>query len=362
LRLFFFLLSAASACGRDWPQPPAIPPALTSTELVEAGHLLRAKTLLAPVVEAEPSNDLAAWLFSKSLLGLGDLDGALKFAERAVSLAAGDAAYHVQLGVVLGRMAEKASIFKQLGLARRAKRELDAGIALDPKNLDGLMGVMMYDFSAPSFLGGDKAKAAELAARIAAVDPVRGWLARAALAREQKDTAAELDFGLQAAAHGPGNFDAQSELAQYYLDHPNPDYTKLEETGCKLLEIDSGRPDGWRILAEVFVASSCWTQVAVILETAERFDPDDLSPRYAVAAALVRRGERLAAAKAYLEMYLAQPADGSAPTHAMAHWQLATLLEKQQHPDEAAAQLDLALQEDPGLEVAKKDLKRLRGK
>ena len=344
------------------PQPPAAPPELTAVQLVEAGHDLRARGMLLPVVEAEPLNDTAAWLLSKSLIGLGDLDGALKYAERAVALAGDKADYHVQLGAVLGRMAEKASIFKQLGLARRAKKELDAGIALDPQNLDGLMGVMLYDVSAPSFLGGDKAKAAELAARIAAVDPVRGWMARAALAREQKDTAAELGFSLRAAAEAPGNFDAQSELAQYYLDHPPPDYRKLEETACKLLEIDPGRPDGWRILAEVHVASYCWTEVAQILATGEQFNPDDLSPYYAAAAAMVRGEERLSVAREYLEKYLGQPADGSEPSQALARWQFAMLLEKEQHPDEAVAQLELALQQEPGLDAAKKDLKRLRGK
>jgi tetratricopeptide (TPR) repeat protein len=339
-----------------------VPPVLTPVQLVEAGHDLRAKAALTPVVEADPTNDNAAWLLSKTLIGLGDLEGALKYAERAVSLAGDNAAYHVQLGAVLGRMAEKASIFKQLGLARRAKRELDAGVALDPRNLDGLMGVMLYYFSAPSFLGGDKAKAAEFAARIAAVDPVRGWLARASLAREQKDAAAELDFSLRAAAEDPGNFDAQTAVADYYLAQPEPDYSKLEETGCKLLEIDPGRPDGWRILAEVHAASYCWTQLAQVLETSERFNPDDLSPYYAAAAAMLRREERMSVAREYLEKYLGQPSEGSQPSHAMARWQFATLLEKERLPDEAVAQLDLALQEDPTLEVAKKDLKRLRGK
>jgi len=327
--------------------------------------------MLTPVVEAEPSNDNAAWLLSKSLIGLGDLDGALKYAERAVSLAADNAAYHVQLGAVLGRMAEKAAIFKQLGLARRAKKELDTAVALDPRNLDALMGVMMYDFSAPSFLGGDKAKAAEFAARIAEVDPVRGWMARATLARERKDAAAELDFSLRAIAEDPGNFDAQSAVAQYYLDHPlkgpEPDYSKLEETGCKLLEIDPGRPDGWRVLAEVHVAGYCWTELAQVLETSERFNPEDLSPYYAAAAAMLQREERMSVAREYLEKYLAQPAEGSQPSHAMARCRLATLLEKEQRPDEAVAQLDLALQENPGLdaegrEAARRDLKRLRGK
>jgi tetratricopeptide (TPR) repeat protein len=329
-------------------------------QLVEAGHDLQAKAVLTPMVEAEPSNDTAAWLLSKTLLGLGDLEGALQYAEQAVALNGDNADYHVQLGAVLGRMAEKASLLKQLGLARRARKELEAGIALDPQNVDGLMAVMLYDVSAPSFLGGDRAKAAELAARIAAIDPVRGWLARAALARVQKDAEAELDFSLKAAAVDPNNFDAQTGLAEYYLDHP--DYSKLEETGCKLLEIDPGRADGWRILAEVRVASYCWTEVTEILEVSRQFVPDDLAPWYAAAAAMVRCNERLEVARDYLETYLSQPADGSEPSHAMAHWQLATLLEKEQLPDGAVAQLSLALQQDPSLEEARKDLKRLKGK
>jgi hypothetical protein len=76
----------------------------------------------------------------------------------------------------------------------------------------------------------------------------------------------------------------------------------------------------------------------------------------------VRREERMPVAREYLEKYLANPVDGSAPSHALARWQLATLLEKEQRPDEAMAQLDLALQEDPALEAARKDLKRLRQK
>jgi tetratricopeptide (TPR) repeat protein len=356
----FVLVYTAQAC--DLTQLPAALPALTSFELVEAGHDLRVKAILTPVVEAEPSNDVAAWLLSKSLTGLGELDAALKYAERAVSLAGDNADYHVQLGTVLGLMAEKASIFKQLGLARRARKELEAGVALDPQNLDGLMGVMLYYFSAPSFLGGDKAKAADYAARIAKVNAVRGWMARAALAKEQKNATAELDFSLRAVAEDPGSFDALSELAHYYLNRPQPDYSKLEEAGCKLVEIDPGRPDGWRALAEVHVASFCWTELAEVLEASERFNQEDLSPYYTAAVAMLRRGERLSTARDYLERYLAQPPEGSEPTHAMAHWQLATLLERQQHPDEAVEQLDLALKEDPGLEAAKKDLKRLRGK
>src|ERR1043165_6432422 len=131
---------------------------LSTIRLLEVGHDLRAKAELTPVVEAEPDNSEAAWLLSKALSELGEFDSALVFAERAVSLDRDNAAYHVQLGAILGRMAEKASMFTQLGLARRTRKELETALTLDPNNLDGLYGLMLYYFSAPSFLGGDKSK------------------------------------------------------------------------------------------------------------------------------------------------------------------------------------------------------------
>ena len=331
-------------------------------QLVEAGHDLRARTALKALVEAEPGNATAAWLLSKSLIGLGDLEGALAQAERSVALDGDNGAYHVQLGAVLGRMAEKASIFKQLGLARRTRKELEAGVALDPKNLDGLFGLMMYYFAAPSFMGGDKAKAGELADRIAAIYPARGFMARAALAHEAKDSTAELDFGLRAVASDSENFDAWSELTQYYLDRPKPDWGLIEKGACRMLEIDPGRPDGWRALAGMHVASHCWTELDEVLSASAAFAPEDLSPYYSTAAAMVRDEERPEAARGYLERYLAQPPEGSEPSHAVARCQLATLLEKSGQADDAIAQLTRALEEDPGLETAKKELKRLRGK
>ena len=128
-----------------------------------------------------------------------------------------------------------------------------------------------------------------------------------------------------------------------------------------MLELDPGRPDGWRALIEAHVAGGCWTEVAGMVAASEGFNSDDLSPYYTAAAAMIRSEERLDTAHRYLDRYLAQPAEGSEPTHAMARWQLATLLEKQQLPDDAVLQLTRALEDDPTLEPAKKDLKRLRG-
>src|ERR1700733_7319802 len=74
LSLLAYLVLAGAVYGCDLPRVLADPASPTSAELIEAGHALRAKAILTPVVEAEPSNAIAAWLFSKALLGLGDLE------------------------------------------------------------------------------------------------------------------------------------------------------------------------------------------------------------------------------------------------------------------------------------------------
>lgn len=362
-RIVLCISFAATAWGCGLPERPSPAAAqLSPAELINGGHDLRARSVLAPLVEAEPDNATALWLLSKSWSGLGRMDTALELAERAVALDTGNAVYHVQLAAVLGRVAERASIFKQLGLARRAKKELDAALSLDPRNLDALYGEMMYYFAAPSFLGGDRTRAQEFVDRITAIDPVRGWLAQASLAHERKDPAGELDFLLRAVDTDPENFDARGALLQFYFDQPQRDYGSIEETGCRLLQVDPSRPDGWRALADAHAACHCWTELTEIVQRAALFNPEDLSPYYAAAIAMMREGERWEVARYYLEKYLSQPADGSEPSLASARWQLARVLDHLKRPEDAQAQLELALKEDPGLDVARQDLKRLKGK
>src|SRR5215469_11507735 len=91
LCLLLGFLPSVHAC--DLPRSPDDPPDLSPFQLIEVGHDLRAKAALTPVVEADPTNANAAWLLSKALSGLEDLDGAMKFAEQSVALDGDNAAY-----------------------------------------------------------------------------------------------------------------------------------------------------------------------------------------------------------------------------------------------------------------------------
>src|SRR5688572_30118498 len=101
------LLAAPAAA-----QSPAV-------DLAEHGHWKRLRALIEPRAAANPNDAEAQWLLSRVQLAFRDPDRALAPAERAVVLDAKNGEYRWQLAQVVGELASNASIFKQLGLAKR---------------------------------------------------------------------------------------------------------------------------------------------------------------------------------------------------------------------------------------------------
>ena len=93
--------------------------------------------------------------------------------EEALALSPGSADYHHWLGKAYGRLAERANPFSALAYATLARERFEQAVALDGENRPALVSLMEYYEEAPGFLGGSKRKAAELRARIDALDAVR---------------------------------------------------------------------------------------------------------------------------------------------------------------------------------------------
>ncbi len=329
---------------------------------MDLGHFRQAESILDPLAQANPEDANLAWLLSRAKAGLGDLDTALNLAEKALLSDNANAAYHVQVAAVVGRMAEKASLMKQLGLAKRARKELDTALSLDPRNLDALFGLMLYYYAAPSFIGGDKQKAQQMAAVMTEVHPARGFLAQARLAKDRKDPAKEEEFYLKTIEADPRYYEAKATLSSYYLEMSKPDYANAQKYACEALAIDPGGGQAWKNLAEIVAVEQCWTELDTLVALAEERNPQDLASYYAAATALLRMDRRYDVAELYLRKYLRQPPDANEPSLGYAHWQLATILEKQGRRLEAVTEVERALAEEPFLDGAKKDLKRLRSK
>ena len=337
---------------------------LTVDQLLDASHY---RSALSKLNAAPADSAVFQLLLSRAELGLGQLEPALQSAEKAIASdersnskdAVKRAALHVQVAAVAGRIAEHASMFKQLSWAKRVKKELEQALNLDPKNADALYGLMLYNELAPSFVGGDKAKAQALAEQLTAIAPGRGYLAQATLAHDRKNAAAEESFLQRAVEADPQSYDAHMALAVFAHrgEHPNAEVADLQT--CQALYLEPTRVDAWQLLVELAADAQCLNEVNGLLYAARAFNPDDLSPAYHAAAALIVTGKNLDVAEKLLNQYLETSPEGGAPSAASTRYQLALIREKQGLDEQARELLRVALKEDPSLDEARKDLKRL---
>lgn len=249
-----------------------------------------------------------AWLLSRAKAALGDLDEAQKLAETAVAADESNAAFHVQLAAVEGRIAERSSLLKQLSAVRRARKELDTAVALDPTSAEAQWGLMMYYFAAPPLLGGDKTKSQQIGEQLAAVQPEPGLYYQGRLASELNDLGKAEQFYKQALLENPLSFDNISALANFYIER-KPNQAQAEKWACLAVHAEPTRADAWALLARVNTMCGCWTEAAAIAQRAEAIDPEDLAPWLAIAQSAIARGEQLDSAAAWLRRYLSKPSN-----------------------------------------------------
>ena len=292
----FLLLLLFCVCGWADCRLPATPalaestPAVSTPEaLLESGQFQRAKALVAP--GARDARSL--WLLSRAEAGLGHLEQALLLSEQSVALEPGRYEYHVQLAASNGRLAEKSSLFKQLGYAKRAKKELDTALELNPESIDALYGLMLFYYAAPAFVGGDKQKALDAAEKMTALNPARGYLAQAKLAKDRKDPVAEEAFLQKAVAANPHFYEAKTSLAKFDLARERPAVNAAEQLACEALLLNPERGEAWQVLAGVEVRNQCWDEMFALLDRAKAFVPDDGAYLYAAGEALTRTGHAL---------------------------------------------------------------------
>jgi tetratricopeptide (TPR) repeat protein len=344
-------LQAKTALAND-PAPEA---------LIKAGHWKRARPLVEQHYQANPGDARSAYLLSQVKAAFGDLSAAVTLAEKAVALDSNNADYHVQLGAVCGETAEKASLFAKAGWAHRFKEETDKGAALDTKNLDARFALLEFYLQAPRLMGGSKEKAAAMAEEIGRIDPARGYLAQARLAQENKDPLQQEVAFQKASAAAPHDYEILVSVANFYSRDTQKKYGELEKYSREAVKVDPGQAGAYSLLAFALAAEGRWPELDTALAEAEKNVPDDLTPYYQAARALLYTAKDLPRAERYLRKYLGQEPEGEAPTLAHAHWRLGLILEKEGRKPEAVAEIETALRMRPDLSEAKKDLKRLKG-
>lgn len=349
-RLLIFWLTL-SVLGR-----PALADEPSVDQLIEAGHYKRARAKLSSA--GQPANAAEADRLSRIALVFGELDRAFQLSERATSLAPKNARYRVQLAMAAGARAMRAGLFKAVSLGRRMKEELEKALDLDEKNVEALSTLVLFHLKAPGFLGAHPEEAREIAAELQRLNPMRGFLAQAQIAREDKKLNQLEGLYRKAAEAAPQDYVAQVAAASGFGSLNN--YAGEEQYARAAVAIDPTRAAGHARLAEALAGSHRWAELDEALAEAERNVPDNYLPNFAVGVLLLNQGQELARAEACLRKYLSQEPEGGTPSRAIGRWRLGQALEKLGRKREAMSELEVALKEQPDLKEAKKDLERLR--
>jgi tetratricopeptide (TPR) repeat protein len=334
-----------------------------AADLAEHGHWKRLKALVEPRVAANPNDAEAQWLLARVRMAYKDFDGALAPAEKAAARDPKNVEYRWQVAQVVGELASSASVFKQIGLAKRYKREVEAALALNPKHTGSMTGLMEYFNRAPGIVGGDKKKAGEIPAQIMAINKVDGWIAKVRLLQQQSPVPpGEIEQAwVQAVQADPSRYEPHINLAGIYTGGAAPRWELAEKEALTAKKIDLDRTAPYSVLAAVYATAERWAELDTVLADAEKKIPDNLTPYLRAAVVLTATGKDLPRAERYARKYLLQEPEPNATPPAIAHWRLAMILEKEGKKPEAIAELQKAVQLDPKLEQAQKDLKRVKG-
>src|SRR5215831_13208767 len=196
-------------------------------KLIEAGHWKRARTLVERNLEETPDDANATFLLSQIRAAFGEREAPVALAEKAVRLDGGVARYHRQLAEVQGLLAQHANVFQQIGLARRFRKEIDAAIELDPRDVQALRDLLEFYLRAPGIVGGDMKKAESTAQQITALDLCEGLLAKSRIAEYRKDLG-EAEATLRRAAEAcPSSYKTLMTAAEFLVAN-HRDETRAE--------------------------------------------------------------------------------------------------------------------------------------
>jgi len=351
LRLVALLLAAPLAASAAPDDPVA---------LMEVGHFKQARTLVEAREKANPDDASAPYLRSRMKLVTDDARAALPLAERAATMEPKNADYRYQVAECVGTMAQRAGVLKGLGLAKRFKREAEAALALDPRHLDALEGLIEFYSVAPGIAGGDDKRARALADTLVAIDAVRGRLAQATLAFRDKQPVRGEEALRQAVQADPNSYPAHLSLARFCAGDAQKRWDEAEQHARAALTLDPGRVGAWSMLAYLYAHLQRWDDLDRTLAESERAVPDNLAPCYQAARTLLADDREPGRAERWFRKYLTQEPELGSPTLALAHWRLGLVVEKQGRRPEALSEVETALHLKPDLDDAKKDLKRLK--
>jgi tetratricopeptide (TPR) repeat protein len=249
-------------------------------------------------------------------------DDAAKELEKALALEPTSSLYALWLGRAYARQAQKASLFKQPGLAKKTRNTFQRAVDLDPDNLEARESLVEFYLQAPGIVGGSVSKANAEAAEIGKRNPTRGAIARGRILEKNKQYA---------------------EAEQLYRSG-----------------LANERKSATVRLGSLYQSQSDWEKMFTLFEETLRKDPAETWPLYHVGKTSALSGQRLERGEQALLAYVkTTPEEGDAPV-AGAYWRLGAIYEAKKEPAKARAAYETALKLNPRHAESAAALKKLK--
>lgn len=208
-----------------------------------------AKSAFEAILAREPKNAVAEHYLGRLAKRRRDWEAASTHFEHCTNLEPSDASYWADLGEAYGKLASKASIFRQPGLARKCRAALEKAVELAPDSIEVRRGLAEFYAKAPAIAGGGHAKALAQAAEIAKRDEYAGQLAIGHIESLAKNWDKAASSYRLAAEQKPDAVEPQLALGEMCLK--TGDKTGARAAFEAALHIAPGHPSATRALEQL---------------------------------------------------------------------------------------------------------------
>ncbi|TKJ40769.1 hypothetical protein CEE37_07330 [candidate division LCP-89 bacterium B3_LCP] len=289
----------------------------------EAGRYSQAEEVFQELIQKQPDDTQAILYLGRVFYERKEYDSAIDQFEETVAINDETSDHHFWLGAVYGRKAQKASIFKRIGLAKKTKRGFLRAIELNPDHVRAREALVRFYLQAPGIVGGSKKKAYLEAEEIKKRDSL--W--------------------------------AHKAYARIYKDEE--EFTRAEGEYLAAIEEDPADPDFRYLLNDLYYMTEEYGKASQLLEKMLIELPDEVSVLFEIGRLGAASGENLVRAEECLEDYLKSETVESDPAFDRAHYYLGQIYQKGGKIDQAKAEYQQVLKLNPKHKQAKKALKRI---
>lgn len=195
------------------------------------------------LLDKHSSDGPTNFLMGRDYFMTGDFKAATEHFQKAIAAQPENGEYMDWLGRAYGRRAEISNPFQAPLLASKARQAFERSVQLNPKDSDALSDLFDFYLDAPGFLGGGYDKAADVAEKIAAVDPSEGYFEKAKLAQKRKEFDSAEQHLRQAVAATPGKVAGLLALAKFLSNQG-----RTRESDAVLAQAETIQPNAPQVL------------------------------------------------------------------------------------------------------------------